>query len=216
MRKLKFHESRLLRKTNFLQYEETTTEKDHKIISMYQIENREQLIIYKRILSMVKDITISLASLSKRNGLNNSENTSNNSTYESKYNSTYESTYDSTYDPKSNEQKKVDILIKIFTDKLYKHGLIRKNNLKDAANLKMTDICERRITTLLKRQNFAESIKDAVKLIKQGHILIGNKPVRNIDVLVTNGMENFIKWKDSSKHKKCIDKFNDNYDEYEN
>lgn len=196
MRKLRFHESRLLRKTNFLKYEETVTEQDHKLISMYQIENRDQLVIYKRIVSMAKEISHSLAALSQMN--------------------------ERTADSQKNilpldmpaHQKVVESHIRSFTDKLYKHGLIRKNNLKDAANLKISDLCERRVATLLKRQHFTNSIKEAVKLIKQGHILIGNKPIKSTDVLVTNGMENFINWKDSSKHKKCIKQFNDCYDEY--
>lgn len=196
MRKLRFHESRLLRKTNFLKYEETATEQDHKLIAMYQIENRDQLVIYKRIVSMVKEISYSLAALTQMN-----EKTSNSAINIEKLDI-------------PAHRRVIEGLTRSFTDKLYKHGLIRKNNLKDAANLKISDLCERRVTTLLKRHNFTNSIKEAVKLIKQGHILIGNKPIYSTDVLVTNGMENFIHWKDSSKHKKCIEQFNGCFDEY--
>lgn len=181
MRKLRFHESRLLRKTNFLHYP-ITNDQEYKLISMYQIENRESLVKYRRIIGMVREIAHSLAA-HKQN--------------------------------KTDTNTVIDDLTRSLTTKLHSFGLIRKNSLLDAFKLRISDLCERRITTLLKRQNFTNSIKEGVKLVEQGHIMIGNKQIISTDTLVTAGMENFIKWKDGSKHKQCIDRFNDCLDEYQ-
>lgn len=185
MRKLRYHESRLLRKTNFLKYPDVNYY-EHKIISMYQIEDRDQLIVYRRIIGMIKQIAYSLACLANEDAKGEIQSSS-----------------------------KLDSCRNTLLNKLYSAGLIPEKKLKHAVNLKLADFCERRITTLLKRQNFTNSIVEAVKLVKQGHIKIGNKNIINCDVLVSRGMENFIGWVDGSKHKKCIDEFNDCLDEYE-
>lgn len=184
MRKLRYHESKLLRKTNFLKYDDKTSI-EHKLISMYQIEQREDIYKYKKIVQMVRQISESL--VCHRRESNNE---------------------------KRDFCNKVDLYIKHLTNKLYSHGLIQDRQLISAYKLRINDFCERRITTLLKRLNFANSIEEAVKLVKQGHINVGNKRINSIDVIVSKNMENFINWHENSKHKKCIDNFNSNLDEY--
>lgn len=170
MRKLKFHESRLLRKNKFLI---PTYNNDYKLISIFQIK-KEEFYKIKKIHSIIKQIALSLV-INKNS---------------------------------SNEN-----LIKKFLNILYFYGFISEKKLILAYNLKLNNLLERKLSFLLKVQNLANSIVEAKKIIFAGHIKLGNKRINN-DILISKNMENFISWDDNSKIKRCIDRFNNELDDY--
>ena len=61
----------------------------------------------------------------------------------------------------------------------------------------------------------AETLREAVTFIEQGHIRVGPEAITDPAFLVSRTMEDFITWVDSSKIKRAITKYNDKLDDYE-
>jgi small subunit ribosomal protein S4 len=67
---------------------------------------------------------------------------------------------------------------KILLDKLVKIGLLQKGQkLEDVLQLKVTDLLNRRLQTLVYKKGFASSIKHARQKITHGHVYIGERRV---------------------------------------
>jgi U3 small nucleolar ribonucleoprotein protein IMP3 len=59
------------------------------------------------------------------------------------------------------------------------------------------------------RLKMAENVKDAVRVIEQGHVRVGPETVTDPAYLVTRPMEDFITWVNDSAYKRKIMKYND-------
>jgi len=59
------------------------------------------------------------------------------------------------------------------------------------------------------RLKMAETVKEAVTFVEQGHIRVGPEVVTDPAFLVTRSMEDFVTWVDTSKIKRKILKYND-------
>jgi len=68
---------------------------------------------------------------------------------------------------------------------------------------------------VLKSLKFAETVKEAITFIEQGHVRVGTDVVTDPALLVTRQMEDYITWVDSSKIKKKIMKYNEKLDDYD-
>lgn len=55
----------------------------------------------------------------------------------------------------------------------------------------------------------AETVKEAVTFVEQGHVRVGPQTVTDPAFLVTRTMEDFVTWVDTSKIKRKIMKYND-------
>lgn len=62
---------------------------------------------------------------------------------------------------------------------------------------------------------FAETMKQSITFIEQGHIRIGTEAVREPALLVTRQLEDHVGWVDNSSIKKKILKYNDKLDDYD-
>ncbi|KPJ20930.1 U3 small nucleolar ribonucleoprotein protein IMP3 [Papilio machaon] len=62
----------------------------------------------------------------------------------------------------------------------------------------------------------SENLKEATKLIEQGHVRVGAQLVKNPSFLVTRALEDFVTWVDSSAIKKHIMEYNDMRDDFDN
>ncbi|KAJ8905711.1 hypothetical protein NDN08_002216 [Rhodosorus marinus] len=101
-------------------------------------------------------------------------------------------------------------------DKLYDMGLIpTKKNLESCAKISVSTLCRRRLPIVLVRLKYAETVREAVTLVEQGHIRVGPDVVTNPSVHVSRKMEDFITWTDTSKIKRKILKYNDKLDDYD-
>ncbi|KAF7684243.1 U3 small nucleolar ribonucleoprotein IMP3 [Astathelohania contejeani] len=63
MRQLKYHEERLLRKVNFLNWKSTNTTREHQICAKYYLHNREDYHTYNKLVGKIKKLTECLARL---------------------------------------------------------------------------------------------------------------------------------------------------------
>ncbi len=101
-------------------------------------------------------------------------------------------------------------------DKLYKLGLIDTHtSLAKAEHIPASAFARRRLPVVLVRLKMAETLREAVTFIEQGHIRVGPETVTDPAFLVNRTMEDFITWMDSSKIKRAITKYNDKLDDYE-
>jgi ribosomal protein S4 len=69
--------------------------------------------------------------------------------------------------------------------------------------------CRRRLPIVMCRLKMAETVKEAVTFVEQGHIRVGPETVSDPAYLVTRNMEDFVTWVDTSKIKRKIMKYND-------
>lgn len=63
MRELKFHEKKLLKKVNFLEWSQTNTAKEQLATAKYLLKSREEYKEYSKIVAMTRTLTESLARL---------------------------------------------------------------------------------------------------------------------------------------------------------
>lgn len=61
----------------------------------------------------------------------------------------------------------------------------------------------------------SENIKNASKLVEQGHVRIGTEVVKDPAFLITRTMEDFVTWSDSSKIKQHVLDYNQDLDDFE-
>ena len=64
------------------------------------------------------------------------------------------------------------------------------------------------------RLKMSESIKQAVKLIEQGHVRVGPQTITEPAYIVTRSMEDWVTWVDGSKIQATIARYNDKLDDY--
>eukprot|EP01080_Neovahlkampfia_damariscottae_P003032 gene3032-5042_t len=98
--------------------------------------------------------------------------------------------------------------------KLYQMGILREPNHPLDKKLLPEQFCNRRISYLMFKQHYAESVTLAANYISHGHIRIGPEIITDPAYLVTRNLEDFITWSEGSNIKKSILKFNDEYDDY--
>ena len=100
--------------------------------------------------------------------------------------------------------------------RLYDIGLIKsKNSLKDIDEIGIAKFCRRRLSVVLFRNKYCESIKEAITYIEQGQVQLGTEVIYNPEMLVTRTMEDHINWVPTSKIKRKIDTYNDKLDDYD-
>ncbi|KAM0673317.1 U3 small nucleolar ribonucleoprotein imp3 [Gurleya vavrai] len=63
MRKLKFHEQKLLKKVNFLEYKKSNTLREQQVISRFQLQNREDYHMYNCIVGRIRKLSAALSKL---------------------------------------------------------------------------------------------------------------------------------------------------------
>lgn len=100
--------------------------------------------------------------------------------------------------------------------KLYAIGIIpTKKGLSVCDKLSASSFCRRRLPVVLVRLHFAETLREAVTFVEQGHIRVGPEVVTDPAFIVTRSLEDFITWTDSSKIKRQVQKYNDTLDDFD-
>lgn len=101
-------------------------------------------------------------------------------------------------------------------EKLSSMGIITADNsLSQAFKVTTSSFCRRRLAVVLNKLKMCESVKQATKLIQQGHVRVGPDTITDPAFLVTRQMEDYVTWVDSSKIKRIISKYNDELDDYD-
>ena len=101
-------------------------------------------------------------------------------------------------------------------EKLFRMGLIdATSSLAKAEHLPASSFCRRRLPVVLVRLKMAETMKQAVTYVEQGHVRVGPECVTDPALLVPRSVEDFVTWVDSSKIKRATKQYNDQLDDYE-
>ncbi|KAF7702712.1 U3 small nucleolar ribonucleoprotein IMP3 [Cucumispora dikerogammari] len=116
---------------------------------------------------------------------------------------------------KLTDENKKTSFARLLTSNLFNLGVISKPSLLLASKIKIIDFCKRRLPSLMVQLRMVQNMKDSVRFIEQGHVVVGNVVVNDPNLLINNNMEGFIKWRDGSKIKALIDKMEDKYDDYD-
>jgi len=107
---------------------------------------------------------------------------------------------------------KTDLLV----NKLYETGVLpTAKSLAAVDKLAASAFCRRRLPVIMVRVKMAETVKQAVTLVEQGHVRVGPKTVTDPAFMVTRSMEDFVTWVDTSKIKRAVQKYNDKLDDYD-
>ena len=75
--------------------------------------------------------------------------------------------------------------------------------------------CRRRLAVVLVRLKMAETLREAVTFVEQGHVRVGPETVSDPAFHVTRSMEDFVTWVDTSKIKRKVMKYKDALDDYD-
>ncbi|KAJ8323949.1 U3 small nucleolar ribonucleoprotein imp3 [Batrachochytrium dendrobatidis] len=101
-------------------------------------------------------------------------------------------------------------------DKLYRMGLITAaKSLSQCEKITVSAFCRRRLPVVMVRLKMAETVKQAVIYVEQGHIRVGPQAVTDPAYLVSRNLEDFVTWVDTSKIKRKIMKYNDKLDDFD-
>ena len=178
VRKLKYHEAKLLKKVDFLNWKQDQNLREVKVLRRYHVQDREDYHTYNKLVGYVTKLVTMLKKLDQR-------------------------------DPVRIET--TDLLL----DKLHGLGLIQQKRLTACDGIAASTLCRRRLPVVLVRLRFAETMREAVTLVEQGHIRIGPENVTDPSFLVSRNMEDYITWVDTSKIKRTVMKYNDALDDFD-
>jgi U3 small nucleolar ribonucleoprotein protein IMP3 len=103
----------------------------------------------------------------------------------------------------------------LLLDKLHGLGIIQTKRLLACDKIAASTLCRRRLPVVLVRLKFAETMKEAVSLVEQGHIRVGPHSVTDPAYLVSRAMEDYVTWVDTSRIKRTIMRYNDRIDDYD-
>eukprot|EP00850_Spirogloea_muscicola_P003069 SM000012S25331 [mRNA] locus=s12:427525:429218:+ [translate_table: standard] len=179
MRKLKFHEQKLLKKVNFLQWKNEHNLREVQALRRYHITDRDDYKKYNKLCGMVTKLVSMVKKL----------------------------------DPK--DPFRIEMTDQLL-EKLYNMGIIpAKKSLVLCDKLSTSSFCRRRLAVVMVRLKFAETMREAVTFVEQGHIRVGPETVTDPAFLVTRNMEDFVTWVDTSKIKRKVLKYNEWLDDFD-
>ncbi|PNH12075.1 U3 small nucleolar ribonucleoprotein imp3 [Tetrabaena socialis] len=90
-----------------------------------------------------------------------------------------------------------------------------KKSLVQCDKLAAASFCRRRLAVVMVRLKMAETLREAVTFIEQGHVRVGPETITEPAYHVTRSMEDFVTWVDTSKVKRKVLKYNDKLDDYD-
>jgi|Transcript_24833 U3 small nucleolar ribonucleoprotein protein IMP3 len=100
--------------------------------------------------------------------------------------------------------------------KLYALSVVpTKKSLALCNKLSVSSFCRRRLAVVMVRLKMAETLRESVTFIEQGHVRVGPETVTDPAFLVTRSFEDFVTWVDTSKIKRKVMKYNDKLDDYD-
>ena len=178
LRKLKYHEQKLLKKVDFLNWKQDSNLREVKVLRRYHVQDREDYHAYNKVCGMVTKLVTMLKKMDAR-------------------------------DPVRIE------LTDTLLEKLHALGLIQHKKMTSCDKIAASTLCRRRLPVVLVRLKFAETMREAVTLVEQGHVRVGPDTVTDPAYLVTRGMEDYVTWVDTSKIKRTVMKYNDRLDDFD-
>ena len=95
-------------------------------------------------------------------------------------------------------------------------GLISaRQGLQLCEKVNVATFCRRRLPVIMQKLKMAETIKEAVMFIEQGHVKVGVETVTDPAFHVNRNMEDYVTWVKTSNIRKKILKYNNDYDDFD-
>ncbi|KAG5535241.1 hypothetical protein RHGRI_023129 [Rhododendron griersonianum] len=195
-RKLKFHEKKLLKKVDFLEWKREGGHREAQVLQRYHVTERDD---YKKYNSLCRNVQKLVNILKQRDPRDPYRVEMTDALLEKLLD--------------QHPAKRVQslettgiILVSYHLEKAWPY--VNAYQFRPSAG-------KRRLSTVLVRLKYAEHLKEAVTYIQQGHIRVGPETVTDPAFLVTRSMEDFITWVDSSKIKRKVLEYNDKLDDYD-
>ncbi|KAG9492776.1 U3 small nucleolar ribonucleoprotein protein IMP3 [Eleutherodactylus coqui] len=178
VRKLKYHEQKLLKKVDFINWE-VSNRAELKVLNRYRVQRREDYTVYNKLSRNIRELARKIKDLDEK-------------------------------DP-FRVQSTARLL-----EKLYSMGLTpTRQNLQLCEDVSASSFCRRRLSTVMVRLRMAQEQRVAVTLIEQGHVRVGPELVTDPALLVTRNMEDFVTWVDSSKIRKHVKTYSQEWDDFD-
>lgn len=89
-----------------------------------------------------------------------------------------------------------------------------RQGLAPCEKITVSAFARRRLPVLMQKMKMAETIKDAVMYIEQGHVKVGVDTVTDPAFHVTRSMEDHITWVRNSKIEKKVKDYRDQRDDF--
>ncbi|KAI8801815.1 hypothetical protein BJ742DRAFT_571821 [Cladochytrium replicatum] len=179
VRKLKFHEQKLLKKVDFLQWKTDPSIKENEIMKRYHLQRREEYIKYNKLGGQIRKLANKIALLKPQ-------------------------------DPFRDE------MTTAILNKLSNMGLITvRKALSEVDKISVSAFCRRRLPVVMVRLKMAQTVRQAVTLVEQGHVRVGPDTITDPAYFVTRTMEDYVTWVDSSKIKRKVMAYNDKLDDFD-
>ncbi len=91
------------------------------------------------------------------------------------------------------------------SNKLFEMGVVNaRQGLAPCEKVTVSSFARRRLPVVMQRLKMAETIKDAVTYIEQGHVKVGVTTITDPAFHVTRNMEDHITWVRTSKFKQIV------------
>ncbi|OXV09545.1 hypothetical protein Egran_02690 [Elaphomyces granulatus] len=185
VRKLKYHEQKLLRKVDFYTYKSDANHREHAVCQRYHIQKPLEYKKYNALCGSLRQLAHKLSAL------------------------------DPDGDPfrKKIEGEVLEKLWTMGLLKQSREqggGLSRIER-----DVTVSAFARRRLGVIMVRNGMVETVKAAVTFIEQGHVRVGTDVVTDPAFLVTRNMEDYVTWVDSSKIKRTIMKYQDKLDDFD-
>ncbi|XP_030387471.1 U3 small nucleolar ribonucleoprotein protein IMP3 [Scaptodrosophila lebanonensis] len=179
VRKLKYHEQKLLKKVDFITWKIDNSAKENKVLRRFHIQKREDYTKYNKLSREVRDLVEKIAKLDAA-------------------------------DPFKAEASTM------LLNKLYAMGVANNDvSLEHASKISASHFCRRRLPVVMVKIKMAENLKTATQLVEHGHVRVGPEVVKDPAFLVSNTLEDFVTWVDSSKIKEHVLRYNDLRDDFQ-
>jgi len=99
----------------------------------------------------------------------------------------------------SSSDESAELQKKKLFDRVRRLNLLKGNiSLDEILSLKVEDLLERRLQTLVYRQGLARTMKQARQMIVHGHIMVGDKVISSPSYLVKAHEESRIRFRETS------------------
>lgn len=185
VRKLKYHEHKLLKKVGFLQWNKNDNIRESHVMRRYHIQKREDYVKLNKICGQINHLANELSLLTEDDLFRKKMST--------------------------NLYKKLYVLGLILDETPERIPFSELPSLITVAALAR----RRLAVIMVSKLKMSETIKEATTFIEQGHVRIGPETVLDAGCLITRPMEDFITWADGSKIKKKIAEYQGTVDDFD-
>ncbi len=91
----------------------------------------------------------------------------------------------------------------------------RGQGLSTCEKLNVSAFCRRRLPVIMQKLKMAETVKEAVMYIEQGHVRVGVETITDPAFHVSRTMEDHVTWVKQSSIRKKVLNYNNEYDDFD-